>query len=278
MEFENPNTSSRRKRRSLSAMIDLTVNRNARSFSVQYTSFSDLNTLDTVAGGNASKTRRNVSRSLSDTRLNNKCKSATPFRRHSVFPDIKYRIDTQTQPKQSLESTQEMALLPRRAKSTKGRIYNPPDALSYNPQTARLAYCRLEQRNEEVAKYGARLRDVFEQSEYTERQLRMGTFVEPENIDEKLVEHGLRPVTREITDDEDEVNGEDNKNNGNKESPAEKEFYDFEGFRLKSAKPDVWLDIKKKKEREKASGKEESEDENEELVGIGSSNAYQLDN
>ena len=264
MEFENLTTSGRSKRRPFSTMVNLKVNRKTRSFNVQYTSYSDLKR---VVGRNELETQK-VSRSLSDTRIK-KWKTSAPFKRHSVFPDIKYNIDTKhllrnTRPA-SVESTHKMALFPRRARTTKGRIYNPPDGLSFNPQSARLAYCRLEQRNDEVMKYGARIKDTFSQSEYSSRETHLGTFAEPADIDEELVEHGLRPLTREI-------NGADkfieNKSERDSNSSTNTEFYDFQGFRLKNAKPDVWSDIKKKMEREKSQGKEESEDENEDLVGV----------
>ena len=264
MEFENPTTSCRSRRRSFSAMVNLRVDRKARSFSDQYTSYSDLKR---VVGRNELETQK-VSRSLSDTRIT-KWKSSAPFRRYSVFPDIKYNINTKSLWRNtraaSEESTHKMAFLPRRARTTKGRIYNPPDGLSFNPRSARLAYCRLEQRNDEVMKYGARIKDTFSQSEYSSRATHMGTFAEPADIDEELVEHGLRPLTREISSEHTFIKNDSERDNS---CSTNTEFYDFQGFRLKSAKPDVWSDIKKKMEREKGYGKEESEDESEDMVGV----------
>ena len=118
------------KRKSFSAMIHLKANRKARSFSVQYTWYSDLKR---VVARNELETQK-VCRSLSDTGIN-KWENLAPFRRHSIFPDIKYNIDTQPGRRNfrsaSVESTHKMAFLPRRAPTTKGRVYNPPDGLSF---------------------------------------------------------------------------------------------------------------------------------------------------
>ena len=265
MEFENSTTSGRSKRRPFSATIHLKANRKARSCSVQYTSYSDLKR---VVARNELETQK-VSRSLSDTRIN-KWENSSSFRRHSIFPDIKYHIDTQPRRRSfcpaSVESTHKMALLPRRARTARSRVYNPPDGLSFNPQSARLAYCRVEQRNDEVMKYGARIKDTFSLSEYSSQQTYLGTFSEPTDIGEELVEHGLRPLTREISTEDKFI--ENDKKRDNNSNSTDTEFYDFQGFRLKSAKPDVWSDIKKKMEREKSHEREESEDEIEDLVGV----------
>ena len=75
----------------------------------------------------------------------------------------------------------------------------------------------------------------------------------------------LRPLTREINNKDKFTESDSKRDNSNS---TDTEFYDFQGFRLKSAKPDVWSDIKKKMEREKSHRKEESEDESEDLVGF----------
>ena len=118
------------KRKSFLAAIHLKANRKARSFSVQYTSYSDLKR---VVARNELETQK-VCHSLSDTGIN-KWENLAPFRRHSIFPDIKYNIFTQPGRRNfrpaSVESTHKMAFLPRRARTTRGRVYNPPDGLSF---------------------------------------------------------------------------------------------------------------------------------------------------
>ena len=244
-------------------MTKLKADGKFRRFSVQSTSYSDLKKVD---GRNQLEQQR-VSSSLSDTRTY-KSQRAVNHGRYSVFPDIKYNIDTQNRKEamrsDSTASLSGMSLLPKRAKSTKGSVYNPPDGISFNPESARVSYSRLDQRKDEVMKYGAPVKETYSNSRlspegYSGNQSTLSA--------ENLIVKGLRPSTNK-TEEDGYFTEKDSKRDH--DTTPENDFYDFEGFRLKSAKPNVWLKIKKKRDRKKIHGEdvEESSDDSEDLVGF----------